>query len=708
MKKQPPEGPKTHGSGVHNEKATSRYLHVRMNIPVDANRVPLHPEHRTPLTEEELNRLVGEHIANINKPDDQPQPTKPSNLVDLAERRNKKNQQQAVKSAMKFKTFKKKVNELVKTVGESAVSECLIAFGADINTNLLAQIKAIKPEDYGEVLELIHVHGPAIPEVKEEQQQVEVEEPKEEPAAVEQPTVTKKWKTAKRVNITIQGEKNLLRMWGEEKDRGTKFRKEVTVHPKRHIGRLINEYFIRNMIQHQRSLDGHHKPTPTSPKAEVVEYGGYAPPYDPKRLEVKQDRGTPGLTPSGQPIANFLEGGQYPPKTDVECNLAPILRCFINTVPTDKWPSDVCNYVVWKDDKPFVDSGKVKQAEVEGDSTKLMLGMLSTWLPYASQLDRENTRLFDEVKTLEWTLAHHTGDWKSADEIIDEFRKDNTSANPKPPATADAALAEFNKFKTRARMNSLEDLFGLTAYEDPNLGKQIREHANSLAEQRMTEMYERENQRRMIKLVQAIPAILKRGEDWEARRAAVRDFGKTSVEIQKIQQIGARKCASHNSPVVQKDVSVQKTISNVVGLGSSARLVYEPPRFSKTGKVMLKCMTDSRYSNPKTVDCEGFEFVPDDYVTPYTTNRMKWWGKQADRAHFAYLADHTWYGKKLVKATERLNKVIDVLNMDINPWSKENKAKEKALEDYLATETARADRSKNAEEYLKSIGFELL
>lgn len=263
-------------------------------------------------------------------------------------------------------------------------------------------------------------------------------------------------------------------------------------------------------------------------KAEAVQAQPVVEPTTTKLLDPKfwSDAKPEPRAPSGRLIREFTEGGKYAPQPSVVYTNPEVTKdwgtasndkswtqktqalaqWFINHVEVQNWPIHVTNFVHWKDGGPVVNTAAIDKAASSQD-TELKLvkalneGLQADWsmldkaISYNEQeisllkqelaltkQDLQGTR--NEVKLLEYDLAHRTGDTQS----IEVMNREMNVGYAKPPEDADVMLAQFNVFNSIVKCDGLPTAFARYVYNDSRLGEVIEDHADMVANGRQLDV----------------------------------------------------------------------------------------------------------------------------------------------------------------------------------------------------------------------------
>lgn len=523
---------------------------------------------------------------------------------------------------------------------------------------------------------------------------------------------------------------------------------------------------------------------------------------DPKFYMPPVVTGSAGLAPSGIPIRVFTEGGKYaPPESSVvrTTELPPtptrdwragpdsntraepitvsinswrhktrgMVQWFINHVEPQNWPTSVHNFVRWKDGGPIVNSGAINEA-VSHPETELLLvqslneGLEKDWRMLDSALadaNSENSILRQELEitkreleseknerlSLEYQLAQQTGDVMSLEEIRSELSQRNVIKSKSPlvevPDDIDLMLIQFRQFRAFERVYSPEEAFARYVYNDPTLGKVMRDHADMKCAERQAEV----GYRNLVRTFQGIREHIFK-QHWENVEQKKREEYTKLWETQyptylrnKLSKVGAVKDAGKDAvsyaamsrkskPALLKPSSTYySTFKRISGSettqlwnsehGSAVQSVgvYDGVSFRdrEVNSAVAKAITSKlrptqlRYNNPHCVEDDNRESWAQPVFRGVHTYE-KWWADRIDYLELEYQKKKHPVKVGLVKA---INKAIDVLNTPIDPItrSKNAKLREKMREEQRQLDEkreSRAEERKAAKERRRKLKFE--
>lgn len=450
--------------------------------------------------------------------------------------------------------------------------------------------------------------------------------------------------------------------------------------------------------QRELSKAGHNKPK--KPKAVTtppkVDKDIKFKPLDPKFYMPPKVTGSAGLSPSGLPIRLFTEG-KYKPKekpvvyTNSQQESPPTptrdwragavndnrydnavnawsiathshVQWFINHVEPQNWPNSVHNFVHWKPGGFIVNTGAINEAASHPETELLLVkslheGLEKDWrmlddaLGEANQevslLKQELQATRNEVKLLEYDLAHRTGDQQSVGEIRQEIKV----SNAKPPENADTMLFEFRLFKTFVRTEGEAKAFARFVYNDPGLGKVMEDQADMRFKERESELH----YRNFTRFLKDFAAYHKKAQDklyvhwWEdeypkylkrvARRndTAVMDVANESAVFKGWSYATKQRDSIYYSSLKQAPLPSVSCINSI------------------KARAILKEVGYRKYRQPHV-----------NTVSKY----VKWWEENLPRAELKY-AVITQPVKAAVVSS--YNKLMDVMNTDVNPFERKRK-----------------------------------
>lgn len=239
------------------------------------------------------------------------------------------------------------------------------------------------------------------------------------------------------------------------------------------------------------------------PKENAVVYTTDTPPWE------EQPKYTPPPTPTRDWRASNDHHYHAAPveKTATEWarQTKATVQWFINHVEPQNWPTHVHNFARWVDDGPIVNTGAINKAASHPETELILMrslneGLKKDWhmldqalLDSQSEnnlLRQELQATRNEVKLLEFELAHHTGDTES----LEEIRREMDIVEPKTPRIpddVDSMLREFRIYQSFERVYGPEHAFARFVYDKPDLGKTMREHADARCKERESAMRHR-------------------------------------------------------------------------------------------------------------------------------------------------------------------------------------------------------------------------
>lgn len=369
--------------------------------------------------------------------------------------------------------------------------------------------------------------------------------------------------------------------------------------------------------------------------------------------------------------ANQVSVRRTPDVDSTEYKLTGAVQWYIANVEVQKWPTAMYQFAHWTKDGPVINTGAVNKAcadpEQELKVFKLMFAglerqyrMLDIALEDATQDARlwrmENQANLNEIKLLEFELAHRSGDVASADEI----RRELNIGNAKPPENADELLSQFKLYQSFEKFNGPEFAYARAVYGDPSLGQVIRDHADMKAAHRQHLFDERESLRRIAVNVSE----------------RVRNSGyKKYPEIYKFRQKAALYRIKSNIKAAEIDdrpyAQWWKAVTENKSSTYYSRLKYR--RLSRDVTMLRHWGTRATpFNRKRPVD---YQQVINDVVgvrsVEYSSPSLVYHYKELGFKHKKYMNNRmakfylsqTWKGS-VVKA---VNKVVEFFNTEVNP-----------------------------------------
>jgi hypothetical protein len=449
-------------------------------------------------------------------------------------------------------------------------------------------------------------------------------------------------------------------------------------------------------------------------KAAAVVQPVVAPPITDTLLDRKfwSDAKPEPRAPSGRLIREFLEGGKYAPQPPVvytnpevtkdwgkasndkswAASTQELAQWFINHVEVQNWPSHVTNFVHWKGDGPVVNTGAIEKA-VADQATELKLskalaaGLQAEWnmfdkaLAYNEQeiavlrqeltltkQDLQGTR--NEVRLLEYDLAHRTGDKES----IAVMNKEMNVGYAEPPEDADALLVQFNQFNAFVRMDGLPAAFARYVYKDHHLGAVIQAQADWVCKDRQLDVNIR-NLTRFLK-------------DFGEYHRTV--FDKSWVEFNKTKHDEyagwwqAHYPTWRRAQFSNKRRTQQALVTNVPharnkfkGMANTAMksLITDSIYYSAVdrqriinstiaGIIVSKVQpSHARLNNPSLVEGDNRDGWHSKYAQ--AQRYVNWWTAWIDQCEMKY-HESTTSGRILIGVVKGYNKLVDVMNTPVD------------------------------------------
>lgn len=490
-------------------------------------------------------------------------------------------------------------------------------------------------------------------------------------------------------------------------------------------------------LQRERSVAGHLKVKTKLPKVVssvrnpfISEQPIKFKPLDPKFYMPPKVTGSAGLAPSGLPIRLFTEG-KYKPKekavvyttpkalpptatrdwraindnrydnavTDWVSKTNGMVQWFINHVEPQNWPTHVHNFVHWVDGGPLVNTGAINQATAH-PITELNLvkslheGLEKDWrmLDEALEYQEQEARLLrqelqatrNEVTLLEFELAHRTGDQQS----VDEIRRELNVSSAKTPEDADVMLFQYRLYNSFVRTEGAARAFARFVWNDPELGKVMEDHADMRFNERQAELgyrnlvrflrdfasYQLVHQREESIKFWKTDAILKYRKRMSRRNdTAVVDVGREAVSYAAMSR--RAKPALHSS-IYYSSFQRRKDVEQALIKGNVVRtlrnLKPKHPRYNNPA--LVEHDTRKSWCNNQFKGCNTYE---------------AWWCKHLAEAELKHAVVTQPIKVAVVKT---VNKIVDVLNTEINPL--ERKRKREWMAEFMAEHTAKKEKNR--------------
>lgn len=428
-------------------------------------------------------------------------------------------------------------------------------------------------------------------------------------------------------------------------------------------------------------------------------------PLDPKFYMPPKVTGDAGLAPSGVPIRVFTEG-KYKPKEKAVVYTTPealpptptrdwragavndnrydnaaqdwvaktkaTVQWFINHVEPQNWSTYVHNLVNWSKDGASVNN-KAVESLVQSPEIELLLtrelygGLKEDWLmldkalEYSEEeimlLKLERSILRKDIEMLEYELAAHTGEMRTAEEI----RKVSNIGKTKTPDDADELLLMFNTYKSFVRSEGEAAAFARYALGDPKLGKTIAEHADARLAERVAQ-YEYRNMVRFLQDFASYQLMLQRN--------AYQAWWEDVLNSNKIAQYWMRYARRNDTAVVDVD----REAKALARISARAKKVSDSIYYSSL--VPQYVINDKKAGAILSVVRPHRHNVSPKKVASY----IKWWEKNEDAARIKYNEITRPVMSGVVRG---YNKLVDVLNTEVNPFERKRKkdwVKNKQLE----------------------------
>lgn len=433
--------------------------------------------------------------------------------------------------------------------------------------------------------------------------------------------------------------------------------------------------------------------------------------------------------PSGMPISEFVTGRYKPPEkavvyttppptptrdwrasNDSHYRAEPIVttasewarktkasvQWFINHVEVQNWPTHIHNFVRWVADGPVPNTGAINKAASHPETELILMrnlndGLQKDWhmldqalldsQSEANLLRQELHATRNEVKLLEFELAHHTGDTES----IAEISKELNIVEPKPPQVpddADTMLRELRMYQAFERVYGPEHAFARFVYKDPTLGQVMREHADRQAAHRLYLFEERQALRR-------IAANVKQRMD--------NSGGVKYPEIKRFRECAALYRIKNNVKTgLKADYhrwwEVRSNSSLYYSRLKYQRLEKDVNLFRKWGKKATQFNRKKPVNYQQVINSVvGVRSV--EYSAPHLVYHFKELGfthkKYMNEKVAKYYLSQTWKGS-VVKS---VNKFVDFLNTEVSPM-----ARKRNKEEAIARRNAKAESRKLREE----------
>lgn len=440
-------------------------------------------------------------------------------------------------------------------------------------------------------------------------------------------------------------------------------------------------------------------PKPILDKSKLPANDSYKP-LDPKFWNPAAIKTEP-LAPSGLPMRMFLEGGKYaPPKqssveysndwtpkgsrksakeltnlhktSHEEWKLVNMLQWFAATVEVQFWNRLLYEYIEVRDnDEYIVQTGAVNKEINTGNERLITRAIIDSLRTYIAWSDDEVKASQAERRLLEWELG-----WRMENDSPDtkHVSKSLTAAHK----DRDTLLFEYRIHLSQLRSEGPERTFARYAYGDPSLGEEIKAALD--AEKQHKAMLKRE--RFALKRIRyrvhkkaAATGFVKYPETQVFRQKAALYRIKHKVKLyqekdrrifysrfkkqQELTFLRKRGAKVTTTSFIRKNVDYQKVINNVVGV------------------------RDVAYSAPYLID-----FYKEIGVEHKPVMSQRWKAWAARRSYAGRLAATTF---------NVVQKVLDVLDTEVNPYERRRKA-EKARQKAAARHSAKANKKKVSEQ----------
>lgn len=442
-------------------------------------------------------------------------------------------------------------------------------------------------------------------------------------------------------------------------------------------------------------------------KAAAVVQPVVAPPITDTLLDRKfwSDAKPEPRAPSGRLIREFLEGGKYAPQPPVvytnpevtkdwgsasndnswEDKTQAIVSWFIAHVEVQNWPKHVLQYVRWVDGGPVINQGAIAKAMAfpnqELSLVKAMnSGLQAEWKMFDTALEnheQENMLLRqelqatrNEIKLLEFEVAHSSGDTASAREIAKEMNV----GYAEPPEDADALLVMFNQFTAFVRMDGLPSAFARYVYKDHHLGAVIQAQADWVCKDRQLDVNIR-NLTRFLKdfgeyhrtvFDKSWVEFNKTKHDeyagwWEAhyptwRRAQFRNKRRTQ------QALVTNVPHARNKFKGMANTAMKSLITDSIYYSAVDR--QRIINSTIAGVIVSKVQpSHARLNNPSFVEGDNRDGWHSKYAQ--AQRYLNWWNDWIDQCEMKY-HESTTSGRILIGVVKGYNKLVDVMNTPVD------------------------------------------
>lgn len=374
-----------------------------------------------------------------------------------------------------------------------------------------------------------------------------------------------------------------------------------------------------------------------------------------------------------------------------------MVQWFINNVEPQNWPTHVHNFATWKEDGPVPNTGAINKAASHPETELILVRslyeglekdhkMIDSALAMATQevnlLNQEVDALKEERRILEYALAQQSGDYKSAEIIAGEVS--STVIKSKPPQVpddADVMIAQFNTFKSFVLCDGLEHAFARYVYGDPRLGEVIRDHADMRCNERQVDVQYRNLVRFMTKLGEHIKQ--KHDEQYiqfwkDAYPKWVRNRARRKISAVRDP---AREAVAYAAMSRKAKPALHKTSSTYYSSLERPRIVT-----NAVGKAIIQKVRPSRpqFNNPSLVEGDNRESWHS--CEHHRRKYQQWWEERADYCELKW-HESTTSGRIKIRVVKTYNKVVDTLNLELNPAERKRKAK--LIEDLRAKQRNR-------------------